>query len=156
MLFRSAVAANKASTVDFRIVGNWYDANKGAQIADALISKGVDVILPICGGASQGVINSAKNGGAYITWFDDNGFDKAPGTIISSSVMKQKEMALIAVSDYLNGKTEWGKATMVGIKEGFVDFVQDDPLYISTVPEEVRSTMSALVSKIKNGELEIK
>ncbi|MCR4736137.1 MAG: BMP family ABC transporter substrate-binding protein [Treponema sp.] len=152
---KGAKAANPSSTMDFRIVGNWYDGNKGAQIADALISKGVDVILPICGGAAQGVINSAKNAGIYITWFDNNGFEKAPGTIISSSIMKQKEMAQIAVSDYLNGKTEWGKSTMVGIKEGFVDFVQDDPLYINAVPEAVRNQMSELINKIKKGELKI-
>ncbi|MCR4952616.1 MAG: BMP family ABC transporter substrate-binding protein [Treponema sp.] len=153
---KGAQAAANGSTMDFRVVGNWYDGNKGAQIADALIAKGVDVILPICGGASQGVINSAKNAGIYITWFDNNGFDKAPGTIISSSVMKQKEMAQIAVSDYLNGKTAWGKADMVGIKEGFVDFVQDDPNYINTVPADVRAQMADLIAKIKAGELEIK
>ena len=153
---KGAQAAANNSTMDFRIVGNWYDGNKGAQIADALIAKGVDVILPICGGAAQGVINSAKNAGIYITWFDNNGFDKAPGTIISSSIMKQKEMANIAVSDYLNGKTAWGKADMVGIKEGFVDFVQDDPNYINTVPADVRTKMADLIAKIKSGELVIK
>ena len=153
---KGAQAAAAGSTMDFRVVGNWYDGNKGAQIADALIAKGVDVILPICGGASQGVINSAKNAGIYITWFDNNGFDKAPGTIISSSVMKQKEMAQIAVSDYLTGKTAWGKADMVGIKEGFVDFVQDDPNYINTVPADVRAKMSDLIQNIKTGKLTIK
>ena len=152
---KGAKAADSSSTMDFRVVGNWYDGNKGAQISDALIAKGVDVILPICGGAAQGVINSAKNAGIYITWFDNNGFDKAPGTIISSSVMKQKEMAQIAVTDYLEGKTNWGKAIMVGIQEGFVDFVQDDPLYISTVPEDVRNKMADLIKKIKTGEFKV-
>ena len=70
--------------------------------------------------------------------------------------MKQKEMAQIAVSDYLNGKTAWGKADMVGIKEGFVDFVQDDPNYINTVPADIRAQMADLIAKIKAGDLEIK
>ena len=58
-------------------------------------------------------------------------------------------------TDFLNGKIKWGSAEMFGIKEGFVDFVQDDPLYISTVPADVRSKMAALVESIRDGSLTI-
>lgn len=143
------------TSVDFRVVGNWYDAVKSAEIADGLIAKGVDVLLPICGGAAQGVISSAKNNGAYVTWFDNNGFARAPGTIISSTVMEQKKMSKEITLEYLNGKTEWSTAKMVGMKEGFVDFVQDDPNYISTVPAEIREKMSDLINQIKAGTLVI-
>ena len=148
---KGAKDADPSSTVAFRVVGNWYDANKGGMLADILYGEGVDVILPICGGASQGVINSAVNNNFYITWFDNNGFDKAPGNIISSTVMKQQELSYIMTTDFLNGKTEWGTAKMFGVKEGFVDFVQDDPLYISTVPSGVRSKMASLVDDIRDG-----
>ena len=152
---KGAKAANSASTVDFRIVGNWYDATKGAEIADAVAKKGVDVILPICGGASQGVITSAVNNKIYVTWFDNNGFEKAPGTIISSSVMEQKKMSYNVTKDFIEGKTPWGTAKMVGIKEGFVDFVQDDPNYIKAVPEDIRGKMKNLLNDIRSGKLEI-
>ena len=153
---KGAQAANSSSTVEFRIVGNWYDATKGAEIADAVAKIGVDVILPICGGAAQGVITSAVNNGIYITWFDDNGFAKAPGTIISSSVMEQKKMSYNVTKEYLEGKTPWGTAKMVGIKEGFVDFVQDDENYINTVPVDIREQMKNILDNIRNGSLEIK
>lgn len=153
---KGAKAANSASTVDFRIVGNWYDATKGAEIADAVAKKGVDVILPICGGASQGVITSAINNKIYITWFDDNGFAKAPGTIISSSVMEQKKMSYNVTKEFLEDNTPWASAKMVGIKEGYVDFVQDDPNYIKTVPADIRETMAALIADIRAGKTEIK
>lgn len=143
------------TTVDFRIVGNWYDATKGAEIADALYKNGIDVILPICGGASQGVINSAVNNGMYITWFDSNGFDRAPGTIISSTVMEQVLMSEKVTAEFLNGQTPWGTAKTVGIKEGFVSFVQDDPNYINTIPAEIRTKMAELVNQIKKGTLVI-
>ena len=152
---KGAKDANASSTVAFRIVGNWYDANKGAMLADILYGEGIDVILPICGGAAQGVITSAVNNNFYITWFDNNGFDKAPGNIISSTVMKQQELSSIMTTNFLNGKTEWGTAKMLGVKDGFVDFVQDDLLYISTVPSTVRSQMAELVDSIKSGEITI-
>ena len=153
---KGAHAAEESSSVEFRIVGNWYDATKGAELSDAVAKIGVDVILPICGGASQGVITSAINNGIYITWFDDNGFSKAPGTIISSSVMEQKKMSYNVTKEFLEGKTPWGTAKMVGIKEGFVDFVQDDPLYIQTVPADVREKMKSLLDDIRSGKTEIK
>lgn len=149
---KGAKAACPTATVDFRVVGNWYDATKGAEIADALIKTGVDVILPICGGASQGVISSAVNNKIYISWFDDSGFSRAPGTIIGSSTVSQAEMAAIVTKEFLNGNTPWGVAKMVGMEDGFIEFVQDDPLYIQTVPENIRNTMSDLVNQIKNGE----
>ena len=141
------------TNVEMRVVGNWYDATKAAEIADAVIGSGVDVILPICGGASQGVINSAVNKGAYICWFDDNGFYKAPGTVISSTVMMQKEMAQTVTENYLQGKTEWGTADTVGVKEGYVDFVQDDEDYIRTVPVDVQQKMKQIVDALKEGTL---
>ena len=148
---KGARDANASSSVAFRIVGNWYDANKGAMLADILYGEGVDVILPICGGASQGVITSAVNNNFYVTWFDNNGFNKAPGNIISSTVMKQQELSNIMTTEFLNGKTAWGTAKMLGVKDGFVDFVQDDPLYISTVPATVRTQMAELVDAIRAG-----
>lgn len=148
-------AANSKSSVEFRIVGNWYDANKSAVIADSLIKNGVDVILPICGGASQGVINSAINNKVYITWFDDNGFAKAPGTIISSTIIKQKEIAAIVTENFLSNLTEWGSADMVGISDRFVKFIQDDPLYTENVPEKVQNKMEKLIENISAGKLNV-
>lgn len=141
--------------VDFRIVGNWYDANQGALIADALIKNGTDVILPICGGAALGVINSAVNSNTYIAWFDNNGFAYAPGTVISSSTMNQKELASLYTSEFLKGNFNGGQAKMFGMKDGFVDFIQDDPNYLSTVPQDVQKKMAELVDGIKNGTIVI-
>ena len=45
---------------------------------------------------------------------------------------------------------------MVGIKEGFVDFVQDDPNYIKAVPADIREKMAALLADIRAGKTEIK
>jgi riboflavin transport system substrate-binding protein len=148
-----ARAAVPETTVDFRIVGNWYDASKGSELATAQYKAGIDVILPICGGAAQGVINAAKENKIYVTWFDNNGFDKAPGTIISSTVMKQSKMAEQITTDYIAGKIEWGTAKTVGVKDGFIEFVQNDPAYIAAVPQNVRDKMAFVVKQIQCGNL---
>ena len=153
---KGAEDALPGTSVDYRVVGNWYDATKGAEIADALYKNGVDVILPICGGASQGVISSARSNKIKITWFDSNGFEKAPDVIISSTQNRQEKLAEEVTLDWLEGKTSWGSAATVGMEDGYIEFIQDSPVYKENVPEEIQKKMSALVEKIKSGELIIK
>ncbi|MBQ9239386.1 MAG: BMP family ABC transporter substrate-binding protein [Treponema sp.] len=148
-----ANAAVPGTTVDFRVIGSWSDASKGAELAAALHNTGVDVILPICGGAAQGVISTAQERGMFITWFDSNGFDRAPGTVISSTIIRQADMAEQMTAEYLAGKTAWGTARTVGIADGFIDFVQDDPRYTATVPLSVRDELAALIGSIQDGTL---
>lgn len=150
-----AKAAASSATVDYRIVGNWYDASKGSELSRAMFNSGVDVILPICGGASQGVISSAKEQGFYIAWFDSNGFSKASGNVISSAVLRQDVLARELTLSYLKDETEWGTARTVGLSDGYVEFVQDDPLYIETVPKSVRDKMASLIESIRTGELNL-
>ena len=148
-----AQAVDKDIDVEFRIVGNWYDAAKGADIARTLYAEGVDVILPIAGGASQGVIAAVKELGFYIAWFDDNGFSKAPGYVISSSVMEQKKTAYEQTLAYLENKLEFGTAKTLGIKDGYVDFVLDDPAFIEYVPENIRTALQEAYDSIRSGAL---
>ena len=148
-----ARAVDKDIDVEFRIVGNWYDATKGADIARRLYAEDVDVMLPIAGGASQGVIAAAKELGIYIAWFDDNGFSKAPGYVISSSVMEQKKTAYEQTLAYLENRLEFGTAKTLGIKDGYVDFVLDDPAFIETVPENIRTALQEAYDSIRSGAL---
>lgn len=148
-----ARAVDPAFTVDFRVVGNWYDASKGAELARAMKNSGCDVIMPIAGGANQGVISAAKEMGFYVAWFDDNGYAQAPGYVISSAVMAQEKLAYEQTKAWLAGTLAKGKASTVGIAERYIDFVGDDPLYVKTVPQPLRDRQAALMKKLYDGKL---
>lgn len=152
---KGAASAVKGTSVDFRIVGNWYDAAKGSEITDSVVKTGVDVVLPICGGASQGVLSSAVNNNIKVCWFDANGFSKSESTIISSTVLKQKELAEIVTSEFLKGNTKWGTASMVGLEDGFVEFIEDYPSYTKNVPEDIRKKMSLLINDIRTKKIDV-
>lgn len=152
---KGAQAAASDTWVDYRVVGNWYDATKGAEIADAVYKMGVDVILPICGGASQGVISSARNNNMKIAWFDSNGFSKAPDVIISSTQNRQEKLAEEVTLEWLEGRTQWGTAQVVGMEDGYIEFVQNDDVYKKNVPQDVQIKMTELVEKIISGEFDI-
>nr|MBP7480293.1 BMP family ABC transporter substrate-binding protein [Spirochaetaceae bacterium] len=122
-----AKAFDSEVTVDFRLVGNWYDAAKGNELTRALFNDGVDVILPIAGGASQGVIAAAKDLGFYISWFDNDGYTKAPGNVISSAMIMQEKMAEKIIGDYIQDNITFGKASFAGMEDGYVGFTAHEP-----------------------------
>lgn len=151
-----ARAVDSEIEVDFRIVGNWYDASKGADIATSMYNEGVDVILPICGGANQGVLTAAKENGFYVVWFDSNGYNKAEGYVVGSAIMEQERCAYEKTRSFIDGTLVEGSSEVLGIKEGYVDFIRDDSIYISTVPEVLREKQADMLEKLKRGEISIK
>ncbi len=150
-----ARAVDPLFEVDFRIVGNWYDAAKGAELARAMKNDGVDIIMPISGGANQGVIAAAQEAGFYVAWFDDNGYAKAPGFVVSSAVMAQERLAYEQTKAYLAGTLVRGAASSVGLTGKYIDFVSDDPLFIQTVPQNLRDAQAALMQKLYSGEIDL-
>ncbi len=142
-----------AITLDFRVIGNWYDAAKAGELADSMFDAGVDVVLTIAGGANQGVVKAARERGRYVLWFDSNGYAVAPGTVVGSSVVAHDEATYRAVKAFLAGKLELGKAVTLGAADGFVTFVQDDPLYTQNVPQALRERMKAQAERVRRNEL---
>jgi simple sugar transport system substrate-binding protein len=146
-----AVDAN--ISLDYRVVGNWYDANKAAALANSMMDAGVDVIAAVAGGANQGTISAAKERGRYVVYFDSNEYKLAPGTIIGCGSLNQKRAVYERVKLAIEGKLIFGIAEIVGFKDGYVDFADKDPDYINNVPEDIRNKMNIVIEKMRSGEL---
>jgi simple sugar transport system substrate-binding protein len=148
-----ARAVDPAYEVDFRIVGNWYDAARAEELAADMIRGGVKAILTISGGANEGVVQAAHSAGAKILWFDNNGYNVRPGTVVGCAVLAQDKAAYTQVQRWLDGELPFGKAETQGVAEGYVDFIQDDPDYVLGVSEDIRKKQAAMIERIKSGEL---
>ncbi len=145
--------ANKNARVDFRVVGNWYDATKGAELASSMYDSGVRVILTIAGGANEGVVSEAKKRGTYVLWFDMNAYKQAPGVIIGCTEIRQEKAAYEKTKAALEGRLPFGTADVVGVKDGYVGFAFDDELFSQHVPEGVRKAQRALYDEMATGKL---
>ncbi len=150
-----ARAVDPDCVVDFRVVGNWYDAARGAELAAGMLRDGAAVILTIAGGANQGVVQAAVEAGAKVIWFDVNGYGVQPGTVVGSAVVRQDKAAYEQTKRYLGGTLPFGAAELVGVAEGYVDFIEDDPDYIAAVGEPVRRKQAALVQRLRTGSLRL-
>ena len=140
--------------LDFRVIGNWYDANKAAELASSMIDAGVDVFTSIAGGAVQGMIRTAKERGAYVVSFNTDEYDRMPGVIVGCGLMEQKKLVKEILADALAGNIPYGTSRTVGAKEGYLDFIADDPGYREHVPPDTRERFDAFMNDIRAGRVD--
>ncbi|MDR0707317.1 MAG: BMP family ABC transporter substrate-binding protein [Treponema sp.] len=148
-----AQAVDPSFTADFRVVGNWFDAGKAASLAQDMIARDAKAILCVAGGANEGVVQAAYESGAKVVWFDSNGYAIRPGTVVGSSVIRQDKLAYEKTLLFLEGSLPFGASDIVGVAEGYVDFIEDDPDYKAAVSEAVREKQADMIARIRNGSL---
>jgi basic membrane lipoprotein Med (substrate-binding protein (PBP1-ABC) superfamily) len=154
--FRLGCAAvDPRIAIDYRVIGNWYDAGRGADLANSMMDGGVDIILSIAGGAGQGVVKAAQQRGRYVQYFDSNEYRLAPGTIIGCVTLAQERAVYEAVQKAMQGRLPLGRADVVDAKGGYVSFADKDPLYLENVAPGVRAHMAEVVKKLTMGELNL-
>jgi simple sugar transport system substrate-binding protein len=143
--------ADPSYGLDYRVIGNWYDAVKAADLAAAMANAGVRVVGSIAGSAGQGVLKTAQERGGYTVSFNINEYAVAPGVIIGCGYIKQEELTEQILGDLVAGGIEYGTAETLGLKDGYVEFLDSDPLYTQQVSADVRARMAAFVEGLKSG-----
>ncbi len=146
-------AAGEAASVEFRVLGNWFDAERARELADSIIRQGGDVILTIAGSGNQGVIAAAENAGNYVLWYDSPGYEYSPGTVLGSSVVNIDGLTAEIVSSAIAGNLEYGSTRYAGIREGAVGYATEEPEYEQFVPESIRQAMDELIGAVRSGTL---
>jgi simple sugar transport system substrate-binding protein len=132
-----AKKADPAIELDFRVIGSWADANKASELASAMMESGVDVFTSIAGGAAQGLVKTASDKKAYIVWYNTNAYKMAPGFILGCGIMEQKKLIREILENVLAGKMQYGISETIGVKEGYLNFIYDDPEY-KNLPADIR------------------
>jgi len=146
--------------LDFRVIGNWYDANKAADLTVSMINSGVDVFASIAGGAAQGLVRTIKERdspgrqGAYAVNFNTNDYHQAPGLIVGCGRMMQKKLTKEILADVLAGRMQYGMGRTVGVKEGYLDFIFDDPGYNDYLPAEIKKQFEGFMDDFRAGRIE--
>lgn len=148
-------SVDPSAVLDFRVLGNWYDAAAATELANSMIDSGADVILTISGGGNQGVISAARTKGAYVLWYDSSGYDEAPGIVIGSTRVKLDHAAYLRTLEAIDGILEFGSAEMLGVADGFVDFDTEHRLFERHIPQQVRSELAAMIARLREGDLQL-
>jgi len=144
-------AVDPDASVDFRVLGNWYDAGRAAELADSMYATGSDIILTIAGGGSQGVIAAAREREKYVIWYDTNGLDQAAGVVIGSTYIALDQAVYERTLAAIEGILVYGEAEVLGVADGYVGSVQDDQLYRRHVSDAVREAQAEIVARMESG-----
>ena len=133
-----AKKADPAIELDFRVIGSWADANKASELASAMMETGVDVFTSIAGGAAQGLVKTAVDKHSYLVWYNTNAYKIAPSVIVGCGFIEQKKLIKEILENVLDDKIQYGTSETIGVKEGYISFIYDDPGY-KNLPEDIRN-----------------
>ncbi|MCL2599619.1 MAG: BMP family ABC transporter substrate-binding protein [Treponema sp.] len=140
--------------LDFRVIGNWFDAGKASELALGMINAGVDVFTSIAGGATQGLVHAIRETGAYAVFFNTNEYGQAPGLVMGSGMVKQRELTKEILANFLEGNIQFGVSRTVGVQEGYIDFIFDDPGFREHVPAYIQERLAAFMDDLRAGRIE--
>ncbi|MEM7668333.1 MAG: BMP family ABC transporter substrate-binding protein [Pseudomonadota bacterium] len=131
----------------------WNDPGKGAEIAQAQMDRGADVIYHAAGGTGLGVIRAAADAGKLAIGVDSNQNAIAPGSVLTSMLKRVDVAAYETFKDAQDGSFSAG-VKVLGIAEGGVDWAVDEnnePL----LTDEIKSAVEAAKAGILSGDTKV-
>ena len=149
---QGAKYANPKAEITANMTGTtpsaWNDPARGGELAKAQFAKGVDVVFAAAGGTGVGVYQAAKDAGKYAIGVDSNQNHLHPGTMLTSMV-KRVDTAVYNLSNKINP----GAITVLGLKEGGVDYALDknnEKLITGALKQKVDAAKADIIAgKIK-------
>jgi basic membrane protein A len=136
--------------VEVDMVGDFVDVAKATEVANAMISRGVDVLFAPAGGAAQGVIQAADEAGIYaIGYIADERF-RAPDTVITSEVIDFEEAYLDLGELYTSGRLE-PQIYQMTIQGGHIHYGP----FGGPVKDGVEDRATEIYDMILSGDLEV-
>jgi len=126
----------------------WNDPTRGAELAKAQFSKGVDVVFAAAGGTGVGVYQAAKDSGKFAIGVDSNQNHLQPGTMLTSMVKRVD----VAVYNVLKGFKPG--VQQLGLKEDGV-MVAIDQHNDKLVTAAMRTRLDGLRAEIVSGQRKV-
>lgn len=157
---QGATAVNPDVKVGIGYMNSFTDAAKGKEIGIALYNAGADVVLQAAGGAGLGVLDAAKEKGAYAIGTDSDqaelfSSDKDKANSILSSVMKRVDISIrMAIEEYIDGTIEFGNFKSYGVSEGCIELADND-WYQENVTSDIREKMVEITDKLESGDIKV-
>lgn len=127
--------------------GDWNDAAKAKEAAEALISSGADVIYQWLDNAASTVLQTASDKGVYAFGNTADQLDVAPKAVLTSAV-KRIDLAIAKLADLAIANKLKGQIYTLGLEEPEILYLgkynQSVP---ATLQEQVKKTQDAILSR---------
>jgi len=131
----------------------WNDPAKGAELTQAQIDRGADVIYHAAGGTGMGVIRAAADAGKLAIGVDSNQNGLAPGHVLTSMLKRVDVAAYQTLRDAKDGNFTAGVVSL-GLAENGVDWALDEN-NASLVSDEVKAAIEKAKADIIAGTIKV-
>jgi basic membrane protein A len=149
---QGAKFANPKAEVFHNMTGTtgsaWNDPARGGELAKAQFAKGAEVVFAAAGGTGMGVYQAAKDTGKFAIGVDSNQNHLHPGTMLTS-MLKRVDVAVLNVA-----KAHKPGVTVLGLKEGGVDYAMDDS-NAKLVTADMKKKVEAAKADIISGKIKV-
>ncbi len=129
----------------------WNDPGKGAEITNAQIAQGADVVFAAAGGTGVGVLQAAADAGKLAIGVDSNQNGLQPGKVLTSMIKRVDVAVYNAMKDGSAAEFATG-INVLGVKEDGVGIALDDNNKDLVTPEMLAAVEDAR-AKIISGEI---
>jgi len=148
-------AVNTEMTVLQNMTGTtpaaWNDPAKGAELTQAQIDRGADVVYQAAGGTGTGVIQAAVDAGKLAIGVDSNQNHLAPGSILTSMLKRVDVAAYNTMQDAMSGDFAVGVQSL-GLAEEGVGWALDEHNE-KLITADMKAALDAATAKIIAGEI---
>ena len=149
-------------SVEFAFAGSWEDPAAGKEIANAMISRGVDYIQTEAAATQIGAIEAAKEGGILIAGDNGDNFDLHTGGFVTWVAASFANNVALGCELLAGGELPVGQHTHMNLANGGV-VVPWEPIsrFAETNPDRAEQTNAAMAfaqdieAKIIAGEIEV-
>lgn len=137
----------------------WSDADKGAQCALDLKSKGADVIFQACGGCGVGITQGAKDAGYMVIGVDADQRQTMSdyADYIYCSMVKEVGNSIYDLVVKFVDKEEFDGGTIwnAGLEGGYVGVAYGAEDQEQLVSDEIKAGVEELQQKVASGEIKV-
>lgn len=114
--------------ISYRVLGNWYDAERARQLADQFYDSGVMGVFTIAGLANQGVVQSAKENNRYVMFYESSLNDPSLlfNNTIFSGFIDYKNLSSFLISEAYNGSLPLGEHVVYGLGDSILGFLDSN------------------------------
>ena len=144
--------ANPDAEVLVQYANSFSDSALGKSIANAMISKGVDIVFPCAGAAGTGAIEAAKEANKMAIGVDKDQNDLAPNNVITSAMKNVNIAVANLVKALADGTYKAGEVKMSTLATGGVGLA---PTTEKNVPAEVLSFVEEKSKEIIDGKIKV-
>lgn len=129
--------------------GNWADAQKGSEAAEAMMDAGADVFFHDASLTGVGMLQAAAKAGKYGIGFGTCQDAINKDLIVTSALDGIAETMVLTVDMFTEGKLKGGETMRPEMSDGIFTFCP----YSSAVPQAAKDAVEAARQKIIAGEL---